>query len=190
MKIACIMGSPRKDGNSASIAQSFIETAEARGASVQTFYLNDLSFKGCQACMKCKTAVEKCVVSDALAPVLEAVTGADILLMASPVYFGQITGQLKCFIDRTYSFLKPDYMTNNNPSRLNTGKKCVFVLTQGNPNTEMYADVYTNYATFLKWFGYEMHCIRGIGMIDRTDAEHNETLIGETRDLARSLIID
>lgn len=188
MKIACVMGSPRKDGNSSKIALSFLETAIAIGASAQTFNLNGLVFKGCQACMKCKTGMDKCVVNDALAPVLDVVREADVLVMTSPIYFGQITGQLKSFIDRTFSFLKPDYMTSENPSRLSPGKKCLFVLTQGDPNSNMYSNVYTEYEAFLKWYGYEMHSIRGIGLLEKTDAEHNEELMGEARELAKKIV--
>jgi len=189
MKIVCVQGSPRKDGNSAKIAHCFTETAETCGASIQFFTLNSLVFKGCQACLKCKTGMDECVVNDSLAPVLAAVREADVLVMASPIYFGQITGQLKCFIDRTFSFLKPDYMTSENPSRLEPGKKCVFILTQGDPNSNMYANVYKEYETFLKWYGYEMHCLRGIGLLEKTDAEHNEELMSETRNLAKKIVL-
>jgi len=188
MKIVCVMGSPRKDGNSAKIAQSFTETAEEKGASIQSFVLNSLVFKGCQACMKCKTGMEECVINDSLAPVLAAVRESDVLVMTSPVYFGQITGQLKCFIDRTFSFLKPDYMTNDNPSRLEPGKKCVFILTQGDPSTDAHADVYTGYESFLKWYGYEMHCVRGTGLLNKTDAEFDEALLNEAKELARKIV--
>ncbi|MGD9505996.1 MAG: flavodoxin family protein [Syntrophobacteraceae bacterium] len=55
MKIICLLGSPRKNGNSAAIAERFCETAKKSGAEVQTFALNELNFRGCQACMACKT---------------------------------------------------------------------------------------------------------------------------------------
>jgi multimeric flavodoxin WrbA len=190
MKIVCVMGSPRKDGNSARIAQVFLNESEKIGASTQVFFLNNLVFKGCQACMKCKTGVEKCVVNDGLAPVLEAVMSADILVMASPIYYGQVSGQLKCFIDRTFSFLKPDYMANEKPSRLEPGKKCLFVITQGDPNPEMYANVYTEYASFFKWSGFEMQCLRGLGLMERTDAEQNKQLIEDTINLAKTMVAD
>jgi hypothetical protein len=53
----------------------------------------------------------------------------------------------------------------------------------------MYANVYTEYEAFLKWYGYEMHCLRGIGLLEKTDAEHNEELINDTRNLAKKIVL-
>ena len=127
------------------------------------------------------------MVEDDLAPVLSAVRAADVLVMTSPIYFGQVTGQLKCFIDRTYSFLRPNYMTDPNPSRLAPGKKCVFILTQGDPNEKDY-DVFPVYEGFLKWFGYETHSIRGLGMVAATAAAERQDLLKRAEDLARQVV--
>ena len=71
-----------------------------------------MNFKGCQGCGACKAEKEKCVVQDDLTQVLEAVRETDVLVLASPVYFADVTAQMKAFVDRTYSFLKPDFETN------------------------------------------------------------------------------
>ena len=55
MKLVCILGSPRRNGNSATIAGRFLEVAAERGAAIETYTLNDLDFKACQACYACKT---------------------------------------------------------------------------------------------------------------------------------------
>ena len=73
MKIVTLLGSPRPKGNSTAIAKHFCETAEKLGAEIETFSLNKLKFRGCQACMTCKTKLEKCVLKDDLSLVLEAV---------------------------------------------------------------------------------------------------------------------
>lgn len=65
MKIVCLLGSPRNDGNSATIAKRFCETAEKLGSQVQTFALNKLTYKGCQACKGCKTKSDRCILSHA-----------------------------------------------------------------------------------------------------------------------------
>ena len=186
-KVVCVLGSPIANGNSETIARKFLEMAESLGAVAETFFLHDLCFSGCHACMGCKTRSEECVVEDDLAPVLSAVRAADVLVMTSPIYFGQVTGQLKCFIDRTYSFLKPNYMTDPNPSRLAPGKKCVFILTQGNPNEKDY-DVFPVYAGFLKWFGYETHAIRGLGMGAPTAAAERPDILKQAEDLAKQVM--
>jgi multimeric flavodoxin WrbA len=185
--VVCVMGSPRSDGNSAAIADVIMNTAKGLGALTTKFVLNDLVFRGCQACMACKTGAEKCIVNDDLAQVLDAVQEADVLVMTSPIYFGQISGQLKCFIDRTYSYLKPDYMTNQKPSRLGPGKKCIFVLTQGSPDEKSY-DVYPSYAGFLKWFGYDCHVVRGIGLRAKTDASGQHELMKKAEEVAKEVL--
>jgi multimeric flavodoxin WrbA len=80
--------------------------------------------------MTCKTKLDRCVLKDDLSEVLDAVRETDILVMATPVYYGEVSSQLKGFIDRTFSFLVPDYTTNPNPSRLQSNKKLVFIQTQ------------------------------------------------------------
>ena len=127
-KIVVILGSPRPQGNSAILAQKFLDAARELGAETKVYQLNQLDFQGCQGCGTCKIDTENCVLEDDLAPVLEAIKGADLLVLASPVYFGDISGQLKCFFDRTYSYAKPDFS-----SRVPAGKKAVVVLVQAVP---------------------------------------------------------
>ena len=110
-----------------------------------------------------------------------------MLVMTSPIYFGQISGQLKCFIDRTFSFLVPDFLNADNPSRLAPGKKCAFVLTQGQPDASVY-DVGPAYQGFFKWFGYETHLIRGVGMSGKADEPQMEPLLKKAEDVARTLV--
>ena len=98
---------------------------------VETFSLNELNYRGCQACMACKTKLDRCVLKDDLEPVLDAVRQTDVLVLASPVYFGEVTSQTKGFIDRTFSFLTPEFKTNpQNMSRLVGGKSLVFIQVQ------------------------------------------------------------
>jgi multimeric flavodoxin WrbA len=85
MKITCLLGSPREKGNSAVLAKKFCQTAEDLGASVRTFTLNTLNFRGCQGCMACKTKADKCVIKDDLEAVLEAARESDVLVLSSPV---------------------------------------------------------------------------------------------------------
>ena len=128
MKIVAVLGSPRPQGNSSTLARAFLKAAGERGAEITEYLLNQLDFQGCQGCGACKTKSETCILEDDLAPVLNAVTEADLLVLASPVYFGDLSGQMKCFFDRTYSFINPDFSC-----RVPPGKKAVMVLVQANP---------------------------------------------------------
>ena len=164
MKIVTLLGSPRTNGNSATIAQHFMQTAAGLGAEIQSFELNRLTYRGCQACYACKKGREECVLNDDLSEVLAAVQAADVVVLASPVYYGDITMQLKGFIDRSYSYLVPDYLTNPQPSRLSS-KKLLFIQTQGQPEEAMFADIFPRYDFFLKWMGFtETSLIRACGI--------------------------
>ena len=189
MKIACLLGSPRPKGNSAAIAECFLETAQKLGAETRTFALNRLTYRGCQACFTCKTKLDRCVLKDDLAEVLESVHWADTLVIATPVYYADVTGQLKCFIDRTYSFLTPDYITNSSPSRLAPGKKLVFVLTQGQPDPDRFAKVFPRYGSIMKWYGFgESHLIRACGVGPKATAAELEPYLRLAEETARKIV--
>ncbi len=178
MRIVCLLGSPRLKGNSAAIAKRFCEIAEKGGASVRTFALNNLKYRGCQACMTCKTKLDRCVLKDDLTEVLDAVREAEVLVMASPIYYGEVSSQLKGFIDRTFSYLVPDYTENPTPSRLSPGKKLVFILTQGHPDEKQFADVFPRYEYFFKWYGFSgNHLIRACGVMAKGDVENRKDVM-------------
>lgn len=189
MKVVCLLGSPRLKGNSATIAKCFCEIAEKQGAEVQTFALNKLKYRGCQACMTCKTKLDRCVLEDDLTEVLDALREAHVVVMASPVYYGDVSSQLKGFIDRTYSYLTPDYATSGNPSRLPPGKKLVFILTQGQPDEDRFADVFPRYAYFFKWYGFnDNHVIRACGVMEKGDVKERPDVLKLAEETAKSVL--
>jgi multimeric flavodoxin WrbA len=190
MKISCLLGSPRQNSNSAAIAGRFAATAESLGAKVETVVLNDLNYRGCQGCMSCKTTSDKCVLKDDLAVVLESLKEADAVVMAMPVYCSDVPGQVKCFFDRTFSYLKPDYRTEGNPSRLPLGKKLVFIITQGAPMEDLFADVPQRYTGFLKrsmGFG-DVYVVRGVGVGGGGAVGVPDQYLQKAEEIARSIV--
>lgn len=187
MKIVTLLGSPRTKGNSASIAARFNETAAQLGAETRIFELNRLSYRGCQGCYACKKSLDRCVLKDDLTEVLAAVQEADVVVLATPVYYGDVTSQLKGFIDRSYSYLKPDYLTNPQPSRLSP-KKLIFVLTQGHPDETLFADIFPRYDTFLKWMSFaDTQLIRVCGIGPASMDTVPEEVLKQAEEAARSL---
>ncbi len=188
MNIVCLLGSPRAKSNSSTIAKRFIDTAEKLGAKTKTYLLNDLQYRGCQACMSCKKKLEKCALKDDLTEVLGAVQESDVLVMASPVYFGEVSSQMKGAIDRFYSFLKSDYLTNPNPVRLSPGKKFVMALTQGHPDKELFGDIFSRYDYFMKWYGFEeSHLIRACGVREPGEIETRPHILAEAEQIAQKV---
>ena len=188
MKIACIQGSPRTRSCSSAIAERFCTAARALGAEISTFRLAALSYSGCIACMRCKTDSEKCVLEDDLAGVLQAIYDADVLVMSSPVYFGEVCAQLKGCIDRTFSFLAPGFKDGGESSRLSPGRTFVMALTQGDPNEASFSDIFPRYSTFYKWYGYDYaHVIRACG-VDDPDSDTMQPALAQANELAAQLV--
>lgn len=188
MKIVSILGSPRSGKISSSIAKRFTDTAASLGAEVRTFELNRLSYRGCQGCYACKKGADHCVLKDDLSQVLEAVSAADLTVLATPVYFGDVTAQMKGLIDRFYSFLTPEYMTSRDASRL-VNKKLVFIICQGHPDETMFSDIYPRYDVFLNWLGFkETKLIRACGYGPATVDTVPEKVLEQAEEVARELV--
>jgi multimeric flavodoxin WrbA len=161
----------------------------AKGAEIKYFYLNEMRYSGCQACMACKKDSEKCVVTDDLSMVLHSVAEADLLILATPVYFGDVSAQLKGFIDRMFSYLLPDFYFSDKKSRLSPGKKLIFVITQGVEDKNSFADIFPRYQFFFSWYGYEK-CVelRGTGLLDEGDAKNKKDLLKEADKIASEIL--
>lgn len=165
-KTVAILGSPRRHGNSTALASIICDRLAGAGGEVRTHHLNSLSFKGCQACGACKMRSESCVLEDDLRQVLADFAWADFVILATPVYWGEVTAQLKGFLDRIYSFLTPDFMTAEKKHRLAGPKKLVFIQSQGADSEEFFADIFPRYNGFFSQLGFfsETTLIRGCGL--------------------------
>ena len=104
-KIIIIDGGPRRNFNTAAILQKVAEGAISVSdrIEVKTVRLYDFDYKGCMSCMACKIkgkASNVCRFKDALTPILEEIACADGLVLGSPIYFGDVTGQMRTFLER------------------------------------------------------------------------------------------
>jgi len=184
MKIVAVLGSPRPQGNSAGLARQFLAAALELGAEVQEYQLNTLNFRGCQGCRTCKSDSEACRLEDDLTPILAAIKESDVLVLASPGYYGDLIGQLKCFFDRTYSFFNPDFS-----SRLPAGKPAVLILAQANPDPELFSDIFPRYKRWLKLYGFApVRLLRAVGVTDEGDIDGQPDLLAQAAALARELV--
>jgi multimeric flavodoxin WrbA len=188
MKIVCVMGDASPEGSSVALARKFLETARSHDAEIEIVPLGKLEYARCKGCEYCK-ALGKCVAPDDLQVVLDSICGADILVLASPVLFGDMTSQMRDFISRTYSFLEPDFVTNPKPSRLPPGKKIVFVLTQEQPDEQLFADLPGRYDQFFKWCGFvDRRVIRACGLENAEQLAGREDVIKLAEETARELV--
>ncbi len=105
-KIVIVDGGPRKNMNTASMIKAFVDGVESLGSevAVEVIRLYELNYTGCVSCLVCKVKGSKyhdvCAHKDDLKSALSKAAYADALVLASPIYFSQITAQLRAFIER------------------------------------------------------------------------------------------
>lgn len=119
MKVTTLLGSPKKKGNTATILNIVEAELESMGHEVERVYLSNKSIKGCLGCYKCQESGDTidCVQQDDANAILETMAQSDAILMASPVYFWDISAQLKRLVDRSFA-LATNYATPNHASLL------------------------------------------------------------------------
>ena len=104
MKITVITGSPRKEGNTFAMVDSFIKAAESKGHEVVRFDAAMMNIGGCQACMTCFKTGKACSFDDDFNVIAPHILDADAIVYAMPVYWYSIPAQIKGVIDKVFSF--------------------------------------------------------------------------------------
>lgn len=110
-KILVISGSPKSNGNTETLIRWFIEGARTQGAETDVVRAASLKLKasGCLSCRKCQTNREYgCVIDDDMRGVQARMISADVIVMATPLYFFSASAQIKTVIDRMFSLYKWD----------------------------------------------------------------------------------
>ena len=108
-KIIVLNGSPRKNGNTSSLVTAFRDGAESAGHSVTEFWLEGMNINGCRGCCAGgKNPESPCVQKDDMAQIYPAYKEADVVVLASPLYYWTISGQLKCAFDRLFAVAECD----------------------------------------------------------------------------------
>jgi multimeric flavodoxin WrbA len=104
MKVLAINGSPRKTWNTATLLKKALKGAASWGADTELIHLYDLKFTGCTSCFACKLrggkSYGRCAVKDGLRPILKKVEAADAMILGSPIYFGDVSGEMRSFLER------------------------------------------------------------------------------------------
>lgn len=103
-KIVVITGSPRKNGNSFAMTEAFIKAAEAKGHIVTRFDAAMRKLGGCHACETCFTTGKACTFDDDFNTIAPAILETDTVVFTTPVYWYSIPAQIKCVIDKLFSF--------------------------------------------------------------------------------------
>ncbi len=108
-KILVFMGSPRREGNSAILAQQVAAGAEAAGAKVERFFLHGMNVQPCNACDICRGKTETdCILDDDMKDLFPKLRQAHGIVIASPIYWFTVSAQTKLFMDRWYALGGPE----------------------------------------------------------------------------------
>lgn len=147
MEILVLNGSPRPKGNTKGMVEAFREGAQSAGHQVTVVDVCRKEIHGCLGCEYCHTkGGGVCVQKDDMREIVPLLQKAEMLVLASPIYYHGLSGQLKCVIDRFYALAYPD-----KPERL---KKVAMILSSGDP--DMYQGALFSYqGDFLDYLGLE-----------------------------------
>jgi len=143
MKATIIFGSPRKNGNTASLLAPFMQELESRGVEIDYFDVYEKNIAGCRACLGCQADKTKpgCVIDDDMQPIIKSVEACGLLVIAAPIYCWGLPGPVKTVFDRfIYAFCKYYGDDPFGPALLK-GKKLALVTTCGYP-VEKGADLF------------------------------------------------
>lgn len=107
-KVLILSTSPRKNSNSEALALAFARGAEESGHSVETISLRGKDIRFCLGCFACQRT-GTCVIRDDMAPFVTKMEAADVLVFATPIYYYEMSGQMKTLLDRANPLFPKDY---------------------------------------------------------------------------------
>jgi multimeric flavodoxin WrbA len=183
-KIVAIMGSGRKDGNTATIINEIIKGAKDFNAQIKTYNLVDMKIKPCVGCFYCRKN-ELCFIKDDMQELLKDIKESDAVVIGSPIYMFQVAGQVKQVMDRLYPLLR------GIPGKYELGygiKKTIAVYSQGSPNIDSFKQYIIHNNNSLNLLGLnvidEIVCI---GANDIEAALKNEGLLLKAYEIGKGL---
>ena len=174
MSILIISGSPRKGGNTELLVEAFAKGA-AKHHHVEIVFVRDYKVNPCLGCNACfKSDANTCAQKDDMTVIYEKMSQADMLVIASPVYFYSISAQLKAVIDRFHNPIRDTFHI----------KKMAILLVGAASLPELFDAILTEYNLCLNFFNIEdagKVLVRGVkdkGDINNTDTQNEAYTLG------------
>lgn len=148
-KILILNGSPRLKGNTALLCEAFRAGAAEKGHQTEQFDLQKLQINGCLGCFRGgKDPQSPCIQKDGMEEIYPAYEKADLVVLASPLYYWSVSGQLKTAFDRLFA------VAECNPDYANPIKECALIMAaegDSQQNWQPAIDYYESLVRFLKW---------------------------------------
>ena len=184
MFVLGLQGSPRKKGNSATLAERIIKGAEAAGASVERIYLHGQNISPCHACYGCRKENAKgCVIDDDMQPIYKKLVASYAWVIASPVYWFTMSAQTKLFLDRCFALY-------NEKKNYFKGKRIAIAMSYGDADSFSSGCV-NALRTFQDSFAYTGSNIVGMvhGSADKPgEIKSNKKLMAQAEELGKELV--
>ncbi len=164
MKILVLNGSPRPSGNTAAMVNAFAAGARESGHQVDIVPVCQKHIAGCLACEYCHTKGNgRCIQRDDMQEVYPLLDEAEMIVLASPIYYHGFTGQLQCAVNRIYALDKPKKL-----------KKAALIMSSGSNHVYCGA-IYEYQNSFLNYLGLEdMGIFSAYGKENKSDKKLQE----------------
>jgi Multimeric flavodoxin WrbA len=179
-KIVILNGSPHKTGKTMTLVNEVSNAIKDKALEIKTYDLNTMQISGCQGCYGCKKT-GKCVIKDDMQSIYEDINNADGVIFATPVFFWQMTAQLKLTIDRLFAYFKQDYS-----SFLSPNKKALLLATFGGGDMSQYQNYFDTVGKSLVFAGFGEYKVLITGglrdskeLLERSDVLSNAKDMGE-----------
>jgi multimeric flavodoxin WrbA len=188
MKILGLAGSPRKKGNTDLLLDAFLEGAAEGGGEIEKVRLAKLEIHPCIGCEKCsKKGV--CRFKDDAVLLYEKVIEADLLVLASPVYFYNVTSQMKLFLDRCQALWARKFVLNQS---LGTGEgRGVLISTGGTKGGNLFEGITLTAKYFIKSIDKQLAACLTYTQVDEKGAiKSHPTALAEAKALGRKMAED
>lgn len=148
--IVILNGSPRSRGNTAMLCDAFTQGAQSAGHTVIRFDLQKMDIHGCLGCVKGgKDPASPCVQKDGMTAIYPAYKAADIVVLASPLYYWGVSGQLKTAFDRLFA------VAECNPGYENPKKDCALIMAAEGNSADNWKPVLDYYHALLGFLGWK-----------------------------------
>ena len=185
-KVLVLLGSPRKKGNSAILADKIADGAKSAGARVETLFIHGMKISPCKSCYACQKPNSKgCSIKDDMQAVYKKLREADAWVIASPVYWFTVSAQTKLWMDRCFALLPY-------AKEAFADKRIAIAMSYGD-NDPFRSGCVNALRTFQDAYGYVQACIVGMvygSAMDAGEIEKNKALMKEAEELGVQLVSD
>lgn len=182
-EIVIINGSPRMDGNTATLLNTVAKGVEDSGAVVKFYTLFKMKYMACQSCFSCRIS-DDCIIRDGLHELLQRIKTAHGVVVGSPIYMMQMTGPVKNMYDRLFPLTDNDYRP-----RFGT-KKMMTIYSQGFDNPQMFESYFEYTAAMFPSLGFDlMENIVSTNGNDPESAERNSELKIRAYEAGKAMVL-